>query len=87
MGSYLSEWLVCIAMLVVKSMIAVVALYDSIPCSEGGRQRGPKKTLLFNIAYGLTYRVLLTKLVALDRDVCPCFAMSMVATLAWAGEA
>ena len=38
------------APLVDKSMPAVVAaLFDAIPCGEGGRQRGPGKTLLFDI--------------------------------------
>ena len=36
---------------------------------EGGRWRGPGKTLLFDIAHGLAQRVPLTKLVELDGDI------------------
>ena len=49
-------------------------------------QRGLGKTLLFDIARGLAQRVLLTKLVELDGDICPYLTFLMVATLAQAGE-
>ena len=39
MGNYLAQWLVAIAILVDKSALAVVALYNAIPCSEGVRKR------------------------------------------------
>ena len=73
-------------MLVDKSMPTVLALFDTIPYGEGGRQRGPGKTLLFDIAHGLAQRVPLTKLVKLDGDICPYLTALMVATLAWVGE-
>ena len=53
MGNYLAERLATIATLVDKSTPTVVALFDAILCGEGGRQRGPGKTLLFDIARGL----------------------------------
>ena len=71
MGDYLAERLATITTLVDKSMPIVAALFDAIPRGKGGRQRGPGKTLLLNIARGLAQRVLLTKLVELDGDVCP----------------
>ena len=51
--NYLARELVTVAMLVDKSTPTVVALFDAIPHCEGGRQRGPGKTLLFNITCGL----------------------------------
>ena len=36
-GNYLAKWLVTIAVLVDKSMHAMAALYDTIPCGKGGR--------------------------------------------------
>ena len=59
----------------------MVALCDTIPPGEGGRRKGPRKTLLFDIASGLTCRVPLTKLVQLDRDVYLYLATLMAATL------
>ena len=85
MGKYLAKWLATIATLVCKSTPIVAALFDAIPPGEGGRQRGPGKTLLFDIACGLGRRAPLTKLVKLDSDVCPYLATLMVATLAQAG--
>ena len=74
-------------MLVDKSTPTVVALFDAIPCGEGGRWRGLGKTLLFDvIPCRLSQRVLLTKLVELDGDICPYLTTLMVATLARAGE-
>ena len=73
-------------MLVDKSMPTLVAIYNTIPHSKGGRQRGPGKTLLFDIAHGLTQSIPLTKLVELDGDVHPYLNALMVAALAWAGE-
>ena len=92
MGDYLAKRLTTIAALVDKSTPVVAALFDAIPRGEGGRQRGPGKTLLFDIAHGLARRVPLTKLVKLDSDVCPYLAARpylaalMVATLARVGE-
>ena len=68
-------------------MLAVAAIFFyAIPCSEGGRQRSPGKTLLFDIAHGLGQRVPLTKLVELDGYIHPYLAALMVASLACAGE-
>ena len=50
-------------------------------------QRGSYKTLLYDIACEFAYRVLLTKLVALDKDFCQYLAALIVATFVWAGEA
>ena len=69
-----------------KSTPVAAALFDAIPRSKGGKQRGPSKTLLFDVARRITHRVPLTKLVELDGDVHPYLAALMVASLAWAGE-
>ena len=69
-----------------KSTPTAAALFDAIPRGEGGKWRGPSRTLLFDVARGLAHRVPLTKLVELDGDVHPYLAALMVATLAWAGE-
>ena len=42
---------------------------------------------MLDIAHGLEYRVLLTKLVELYKDVYPYLAILIVALLAWTGEA
>ena len=73
-------------MLVDKSMPIVAALFDAIPIGKGGRQRGPSKTLLFDVIRGLAHRVPLTELVKLDSDVYPYLATLMVAALAQAGK-
>ena len=86
MGGYLAKRLATIAALVDKSTPTVAALLDTIPCGEGGRQRGLGKTLLFAITCGLAQRVPLTKLVELAGDVRPYLAMLMVVTLSWMGE-
>ena len=70
--------------LVDKSRPAVAALFYTIPHDEGGRWRGPGKTLLFDVAHGLARRVPLTKLVELDGDIYPYLTALMLATLAWA---
>ena len=72
--------------LVDKSIPTVVALYDTILCSEGGRHRGPRRILLFSIAYGLASGVPLTNLVGLDEDVHFYITALIVATLARANE-
>ena len=69
-----------------KSTPAVAALFDTIPRGEGGKWRGPSKTLLFDVARGLARRVPLTKLVELDGNIRPYLATLMVAALARAGE-
>jgi len=58
-----------------------VNFVDNVPRGEGGRCRGPGRTLLFDVARGLARRVPLTKLVALDGDVRPYLASLMVAAL------
>ena len=68
-GDYLIKWLVTVVILVDKSMPIVVALYNAIPCSQGGSWRGHSKTLLFTIGYGLSCRVPLAKLVEQDEDI------------------
>ena len=52
-------------------MPLAAAPFDAILRGKGGRQRGPGKTLLFDVARGLAHRVPLTKLVELDGDVHP----------------
>ena len=79
----MAEWLSTIAVLVDKSMPIVVALFDAIPKGKGGRQRGPRKTLLFDVTHGIPCRVPLTKLVELDGDICPYLTALMVTALAW----
>ena len=69
-----------------KSTPAAAALFDAIPRGEGGKRRGPSRTLLFDGARGLARRVPLTKLVELDGDVRPYLAALMVAALARAGK-
>ena len=67
MGDYLAEWLATTAALLDKSTPIAADLFDTIPRGKGGRHRGPSKTLLFDVAHGLASRILLTKLVKLDR--------------------
>ena len=86
MGDYLAKWLATIAALVDKSTPIAAALFDAIPRGKGGRQRGPSKTLLFDVAHGLACRVPLTKLVELDGNVCPYLTALMVAALARVGK-
>ena len=86
MGDYLAKRLATIAALVDKSMPIVAALFDAIPRGEGGRRRGPGKTLLFDVSYRLAQRVPLTKLVELDGEIGPYLATLMVASLARAGK-
>ena len=86
MGDYLAEWLATIAALVDKSTPIAAALFDAIPRGKGGKQRGPSRMLLFNVAHRLARRVPLTKLVELDGDVRPYLTALMVAALARVGE-
>ena len=86
MGNYLSKWLATIAVLVDKSTPVVAALFDAIPRGEGGRRRGPSKTLLCDVTHRLARRVPLTKLVELDSNVHPYLTALMVAALAWVGK-
>ena len=74
------------AVLVDKTMPTVAALFDIILHGEGGRQREPGKTLLFDITHRLAWRVPLTKLDNLDGDIHLYLATLMVATLAGANE-
>ena len=71
------------AALVDKSIPTVASLYNAILHWEGSRWRGPGKTLLFDIAYRLAHKVLFTKLVNPDGDICPYFSALMLAALAW----
>ena len=72
-------------MLVDKSTPVVATLFNTIPKGRG-KQRGPSRTLVFDVARGLARRVPLTKLVELDGDVYPYLAALMVAALAWVGK-
>ena len=58
-----------------------------ITYGEGGEERRPGKTLLFDVTCGFAHRVSLTKLFMLDGDMHPYLAALMVAILAQAGEA
>lgn len=58
-----------------------VNMMDAIPRGEGGRRKGPARTMLFDVARGLARRIPLTKLVALDGDVRPYLASLMVSAL------
>ena len=69
-------------MLVDKSMPVAAALFNAIPRGKGGKQRGPSRTLLFNVACGLAHRVPLTKLVELDGDAHLYLTALMVPALA-----
>ena len=68
-----------------KSTPTVLALFDTILCGKGGRQRGQGKTILSEVARGFSQRVPLTKLVKLDGDVWPYLTALIVATLAQVG--
>ena len=67
-------------------MPVAAALFDAIPRGEGGKRRGPSRTLLFDVACGLACRVPLTKLVELDGNICPYLTNLIVAALVWVGE-
>ena len=86
MGDYLAEWLATIATLADKSTPIVATLFDAMPKGEGGRRRGPSKTLLFYVTCGFARRVLPTKLVELDGNVCQYLATLMVAALVRVGK-
>ena len=47
----------------------------------------PGKILLFDITHRLAHRVLLTRLVELDGNICLYLTMLLITTLAWVGEA
>lgn len=78
--AYLSERLATVTQLVDKSAPSV-NFSELVPRGEGGRRRGPAKTMMFDVARGLARRVPLTKLVALDGDIRPYLASLMVAAL------
>ena len=63
-----------------------VNFFESVPRGQGGRRKGPARTILMDVARGMARRVPLTKLVAMDSDVRPFLAALMVATLQKAGE-
>ncbi len=83
--TYLAERLATVTALVDPSA-PTVNFADALPRGEGGRRRGPTRTLLFDVARGLARRVPLTKLVALDGDVRPYLASLMVSALHRAKE-
>ena len=83
--SYLAERVATVTSLVDPSAPSVNA-FESLPRGEGGRRRGPMRTVMFDVARGLARRVPLTKLVALDGDIRPYLASLMVAALHRAGE-
>ena len=69
-----------------RSTPIAAALFDAIPRGDGGKRRGPSRTLLFDVACGLAHRIPLTKLVELDGEVRLYLAALMVAALARSGE-
>lgn len=77
---YLAERVATVTKLV-DPTAPTVNFADALPRGEGGRRRGPARTVLFDVARGLARRVPLTKLVALDGDVRPYLASLMVAAL------
>ena len=83
---YLAEWVATITALADPSAPSVNFIADTIPRGEGGRRRGPSRTLLFDVAKRLARRVPLTKLVALNGDIRPYLASLMVAALHQAGD-
>ena len=54
-GNYLAERLASIAALVDKSTPIAAALFDAIPRGEGGKRRGPSRTLLFDVTRRLAH--------------------------------
>lgn len=56
-------------------------MLELVPRGDGVRCLGPVKSMLIDVARGLARRVPLTKLVALDSDICPYLAVLMVAAL------
>ena len=83
---YLTKCLTALTSLVDPSAPSVSNAFtpDVIPSGESGHRCRSSRTLLFDIARGLAYRVPLTKLVELDGNVWPHLATLMVATLVWA---
>lgn len=78
---FLAERVAAVTSLADPKSAPNVALLDSVPRGEGGRRRGPARTMMHDIARGLARRVPLTKLVALDGDVRPYLAALMVAAI------
>ena len=78
--AFLAERLATVTSLVDGSAPAV-NFADVYPRGEGGKRKGPARTMLFDVARGLARRVPLTKLVALDGDVRPYLASLMVSAL------
>ena len=78
---YLAERVATVVALADPAAPSVNFVGDTVPRGEGGRRRGPSRTLLFDIARGLARRVPLTKLVALYGDIRPYLASLMVAAL------
>ena len=52
-GDYLAKRLATVVLLVDKSISTLAALYNAIPCGEGGGWREPAKALFFGITHGL----------------------------------
>ena len=63
---YLAKWLATLVMLVDKNMLVVLDLNDTILRGEGGRWRGIRKILFFDIAWRIANEFPLTMLVELD---------------------
>ena len=63
-----------------------INMLELVPRGEGGRRKGPAKSMLINVARGLARRVPLTKLIALDSDIRPYLVSLMVAALHWAKD-
>ena len=85
--TYLAERIATVTKLVdPKSPSPSVNVGDVLPRGDGGRRRGPSRTMLFDVARGLARRVPLTKLAQLDGDVRPYLAALMVSALHRAGD-
>ena len=78
--TFLAERLATTSALIENPKVSVNML-ELVPRGEGGRRKGPAKSMLIDVARGLARRVPLTKLIALDSDICPYLASLMVPAL------
>ena len=78
--TFLAERLATTSALIENPQVSVNML-ELVPRGEGGRRKGPAKSMLINVTRGLARRVPLTKLIALDSKIRPYLASLMVAAL------
>ena len=78
--TFLAERLATTSALIENPKVSVNML-ELVPRGDGGRRKGPAKSMLIDVARGLARRVPLTKLIALDSDIRPYLASLMVAAL------